>query len=94
MRAARSPMEWMCVWIPSAIESEDCRPEDVGVHHRRTAIFAANVRLEQGGRARFERPVDAELGGRDLEPRAAIFAAARRAMRSTSAGTARTSGEQ
>ena len=56
-----------------AIEREYRGAKDLGLHHRRTGIFAADIRLEQRRRLRFERAVDAELGGRDLEPRAAVL---------------------
>ena len=59
----------------SAIEREDRSSENVGLHHRRTAVVVANVWLEQGGGAGFERSVDAELGCRDREPRRAVLLA-------------------
>src|SRR6185503_20374481 len=56
-----------------AVEREDRGVEDLGPHQRRPALFAVDIRLEQGRRLRFERAVEAELDGRDLEPLAAIF---------------------
>src|SRR5687768_1693809 len=58
---------------PRAIEREDRGREDIRLHHRRAEISTAGVRREQGGGARFERSVDAELCSSDLESRASVL---------------------
>jgi hypothetical protein len=56
-----------------AIERDDHGLEDLGLHHCRPVVFAADVRLEQRGRLRFESTVRAELGRRDPKACTAVL---------------------